>query len=358
MNDIVASRPRLQGLDLARYIALVGMVLVNFGVVMVTPVTDLVKSARGDASWIVEILQGRAAATFVVLAGIGLGLSAKSKPWRSTVVVTMKRVVFLLAVGLLNMLVFDADIIHYYAFYFLFGVWFLRAPAWGIMATISLIIVVQVVMVVGLDYDAGWNWSTFTYNDFWTPAGFVRNLFFNGWHPIVPWLAFLLLGILISRMQLGERKTQFSLLGIGITVFVLTMVISSILISEVEQEDAEAAVLFTTAPVPPMPLYMLAGGSIACAVVGLCLFIESQLSRSRILGYLTAAGRQTLTLYIAHILIGMGILESFGMIGGQTTSTAMVASVVFCVFATIFASIWSRYFKRGPIESVMRKLAG
>ena len=29
---------------------------------------------------------------------------------------------FLLVLGLLNMLIFDADILHYYAFYFFFGV--------------------------------------------------------------------------------------------------------------------------------------------------------------------------------------------------------------------------------------------
>ncbi len=58
---------RIDGLDLARYLALVGMVIVNFSIVM---------GADNDTGWahaFAQSLSGRAAATFVVLAGIGLG---------------------------------------------------------------------------------------------------------------------------------------------------------------------------------------------------------------------------------------------------------------------------------------------
>ena len=66
-------------------------------------------------------LQGRASATFVVLAGIGLGLSSFKKE-SQTVNTIVKRSIFLLILGLLNMTIFEGDILHYYAFYFLFGV--------------------------------------------------------------------------------------------------------------------------------------------------------------------------------------------------------------------------------------------
>ena len=70
------------------------------------------------------------------------------------------------------------------------------------------------------------------------------------------------------------------------------------------------------------------------------------------------AGRQTLTLYIAHILIGMGILEAAGLLGGQSPERAVLAAAVFCLAAMVYAYVWSRAFKRGPIEFLMRKLAG
>jgi uncharacterized membrane protein YeiB len=110
---------RLIGLDVARYFAFVGMVIVNFDVAM----SYGVQSNGGFFNELIGQLQGRASATFVVLAGIGLGLSS-FKIQNQTVNIIVKRAIFLLILGLLNMSIFAGDILHYYAFYFLFGVFF------------------------------------------------------------------------------------------------------------------------------------------------------------------------------------------------------------------------------------------
>ncbi|MEL6751291.1 MAG: DUF418 domain-containing protein, partial [Pseudomonadota bacterium] len=70
------------------------------------------------------------------------------------------------------------------------------------------------------------------------------------------------------------------------------------------------------------------------------------------------AGRMTLTLYIAHILIGMGTLEELDMLGGQSMATVFAVTAIFCLAATLFAYLWSRRFKRGPVETAMRTMAG
>ena len=90
-------RSRLEGLDVARYFAFVGMVIVNFKIAM---------GAENDGAllgFLTGALEGRAAATFVVLAGIGLGLSGL-RGVDQTIAVTIKRTLFLLVIGLLNML--------------------------------------------------------------------------------------------------------------------------------------------------------------------------------------------------------------------------------------------------------------
>lgn len=69
-QKVPTPRSRLVGLDLARYLAFVGMVVVNFMIVM---------GVQADGSFVYTVtsaLEGRAAATFVVLAGIGLGLAS------------------------------------------------------------------------------------------------------------------------------------------------------------------------------------------------------------------------------------------------------------------------------------------
>ncbi|MEZ5627515.1 MAG: heparan-alpha-glucosaminide N-acetyltransferase domain-containing protein [Rhodocyclaceae bacterium] len=342
---------RLDGLDIARFVAFVGMVIVNFKIAMGATGGGLLDTLTG-------VLEGKAAATFVVLAGVGLGLSAAQGTLAQTLSVTLRRVVFLLALGLLNTLVFDADILHYYAFYFLFGVLLVPLASRWLVLGIVMLNLLFVAMILVFDYDTGWHWATYSYAGFWTPTGFMRNLFFNGWHPVVPWLGFLLFGIVLSRLTLPDRTTQHRLILLGALAVTAAEAGSALLARQLALIDPALAILATTGPVPPMPLYVLAGIGSASVVVGLCLRGSAWLGRTGLLGIVTPAGRQTLTLYLAHILIGMGTLEALGMLGGQTVTAAVAAASLFCAAALVYAWCWSRAFKRGPVEAAMRQLAG
>ncbi len=346
------SQIRLQGLDMARFLAFVGMVIVNFKIVMGAEI------GTGWAATFGGLLEGRAAASFVVLAGIGLGLAYPigGRPNRpSDRFVIIKRAVFLMIAGLLNMLIFEADILHYYAVYFLFGAALLglgnRALFWSILA----INIVFVTMLFTLDYEAGWDWANYAYPEFWTPIGFFRNLFFNGWHPVFPWLSFLLVGIILSRLPLHTGRTQARMVGFGAACIALAEGIAAGMRAMVPANDAELAEIMSTSVLPPMPFYVLAGTGAACILIGLCLWLAPRLPA---LSLFTAAGRQTLTLYLAHILIGMGTLEILGMTQNQTPAQSLQASLLFCALAALYAWLWSRFFKRGPVEALMRRLCG
>ena len=348
---MVQADDRLEGLDLARYAAFVGMVFVNFRISMGA------EGGSGLADLLVSSLEGRAAAVFVVVAGIGLGLSGIRGENRARAV-TLRRAVFLLVVGLLNMTVFDADIIHYYAFYFLFGALLLpfgNVTLAGIVAGLNALFVA---MILVLDYDTGWDWASYSYSGFWTLEGFARNLFFNGWHPVIPWLGFLLFGIMLGRLPLAERATQVRLVLGGAAALALAELAGGSLAGHLALIDPGLAVFATTNPIPPMPLYTLAGMGASSVVVGACLLAAGPLGRIGVMGLLGPAGRQTLTLYIAHILVGMGTLEALGMLGGQSPGRAAAASLLFCLAATVYAFVWSRFFRRGPAEVAMRRIAG
>lgn len=342
---------RLEGLDLARFIAFVGMVIVNFKIVMGA------EEGTGMLATFTSAFEGRAAATFVVLAGVGLGLAGQ-KGLNQTLWLTTKRALFLLVIGLLNMLIFEADILHYYAFYFLFGAMLLPLSTRALVGGILLLNLVFVAMILALNYDAGWNWDDYSYSGFWTPLGFIRNLFFNGWHPVIPWLGFVLFGIVLSRQSLGARRTQLILFIGGAVALFWAERASGLLEDVFAAVDPELAILATTDPVPPMPLYFIAGIGAASMVVGLCLLAENSMKRIGLLNFVAPAGRQSLTLYIAHILVGMGSLEALGLLGGQSVNQAVIAALLFCLAATLYAYLWAKVFKRGPIEAAMRKLAG
>lgn len=69
---------RTPGYDVARALAILGMVLVNYKLR-----TDAEERAIGWPLWLANLLDGRAAALFVVLAGLGISLRsrrAREKP--------------------------------------------------------------------------------------------------------------------------------------------------------------------------------------------------------------------------------------------------------------------------------------
>lgn len=82
---MTAPHNRLEGLDLARAMALLGMVLVNFRIAMGV--------LAGGPTWLkplLDALEGRSAASFVVLAGIGLGLSTRKLAWSAAMTHTAR----------------------------------------------------------------------------------------------------------------------------------------------------------------------------------------------------------------------------------------------------------------------------
>lgn len=331
---------RLAGLDIARFLAFTGMVLVNFRI------AAQVSDTSGWAFQITHLLEGRAAALFVVLAGVGITLA------NAPAALMAKRALFLFAIGLLNQLIFPADILHYYGVYFLCAIPLIHLSARGLLLSTGLILAVSLTMLIGLNYEAGWNWTTLEYADFWTPTGFIRNLFYNGWHPVFPWLALLTFGIWLGRQTLANRNTQIklslfgSLATIGITALSHTL-----------GTDPDLADLTGLTPIPPGPLYIMAGISTSTAMVGLTLLLTPLLTRLNIAGWLATPGRQTLTLYVAHILIGMGLLEAFGRLDGSLTSPMVFTlSIGFATLTSLYARLWSRIYSRGPLESLMRKI--
>ena len=344
---------RLIGLDIARYLAFVGMVLVNFDIVM----SHGVQSNEGFFNEFIGQLQGRASATFVVLAGIGLGLSSFKKE-SQTVNTIVKRSIFLLILGLLNMTIFEGDILHYYAFYFLFGIFLLPFSNRVLISVIGILNIGFFGMVLFIDYESGWNFEELSYSGFWTIDGFIRNLFFNGFHPVFPWLGFFLLGILLSRALLKKKQVQIKIISWGLLAIIFSEIMSFILSGYVIPADSELQFLFMTNSMPPMPLYFLAASGSALLIIGLCLLVSEKFRESEIYSLIAPAGTQTLTLYVLHIIVGLGFIDAIGFTDTQTSSQAFVAAIIFCILGTIFAFTWSKWFRRGIFESLMRKLTG
>ncbi len=362
----VRSSPRQYGYDLARALAVIGMVIVNFKVVM-----GAETNGPDWLAWLVGLLDGRAAATFVVLAGVGMSLACRralvegdSHLLKSRLTALRKRAAFLFIFGLAYTPLWPADILHFYGFYILLGTFLIKSSDGKLLLSVSTIVMTFLLLLLFLDYEQGWNWKTLEYTDLWTMEGMLRHIFFNGFHPVFPWAAFLVAGIWLGRRNIeieGVRKRLF-LVGLAMTVLAesashfLTeyMLVAYPFVNPVDIQD-----IFGTAPLPPMPLYMISAGGTALMIISLSTWLTAKVPSSNfIMKSLIVTGQYALTFYIAHVVIGMGILEEIGRLENQDLPTSVLSALLFCLVGIALSLFWNKYFRRGPLEWVLRKISG
>ncbi|WP_261399776.1 hypothetical protein [Leisingera daeponensis] len=124
------------------------MVLENFRV------AAQVKPGADAASLLTNSLEGRAAALFMGLAGISLS------PGRPDRAAMARRAVFPFVIGLLNLSIFEADILQFYALYFLVALPFLKVSGRTLLYAAAGVLAIGTVSLLLLDYEMHWNWVT------------------------------------------------------------------------------------------------------------------------------------------------------------------------------------------------------
>ncbi len=355
-EGLARTRSRVVGYDVARCLAILSMVFVNFEVVLAFGATK--------PAWLATIaaaFSGNASALFVTLAGVGLVLLGRRD-------VILKRALLLLFVGYAWAALWSGDILHYYAFYLAIGVLCLGLRARWLWMAAGLSVVGFVVLFQVCDYGAGWQWLRLENSAFWTLGGQMRNLIFNGWHPLLPWLGFLFTGMALAKVRINEPRRRRAALVVSAVVYGAAWIASHYL---TQLEDTRSIALQMTqwfaAPehfwgmssLPPGPLYMLSAGAVAVFVIALCLELTARPVVPRLVHPLVIAGQLALTFYLVHVLVlfflVMPLAEDSDMPPLQLSAWA---TFWFGVFAILFANVWRRFCARGPLEWLMRRLCG
>ncbi len=355
MNNRTTQPPdsRIIGFDVARCLAILAMVYVNFEVVL----------AGGDATpaWLrslADVFEGRAAALFVTLAGIGITLLDDRR-------ILVRRALFLLLAGYAWQLLWPGDILHFYGVYLLLGTLFLRSSPFLLLLLAFLSILVFLGLFHQFTYGIGWDFATLSCIDFWTVKGQIRNLFFNGWHPVFPWIAFLFFGMALGRFDLSRSGRRRVVLLLAILVATAAEIASHFLsqikdtrtfLEQLGEWYKAPELLFGTGSIPPMPLYVLSAGATAVAVICLVLELTAHRSAVRWAAPFVSCGQLALTFYIVHVLIGLVDSENFA--DAPDLEAAAFRALLFCGGAVLFAWLWRKRFRRGPLEWVMRHLCG
>ncbi|MFK3937517.1 DUF418 domain-containing protein [Alkalihalobacillus sp. NPDC078783] len=368
MNNSLSNH-RIEGLDFARALAMFGMLVMNF---MVST------GAQGNGApalvWFTNLFEGRAAATFVTLAGIGISLMTRKARITSEQAVIqntrtslLKRSLFLFVLGmLLYSIGWSGDILHYYGFFMCFAAFIILTSPKVIIVILATIALVAQFCQVFFNYMYGWSPTQpfLEYLDFWTVTGFLRNLFFNGYHPVFPWFGFLLIGMLIGRLNLADVRIRKTILLVSLTMLTATELLSRFFIHLFSSSilDMESArFIFETGPFPPNIFYLISNSSSALLVIMLSIYVVNKWSNNPLIRSLIYTGQLTLTHYVSHVVIGIVILlllDKVVVFNGYVAQPLFPIFLYACVYflvSVIFSASWRRKFNRGPIEMLMRR---
>ena len=360
---------------MARCLALLGMVATH---------VLIARGPDGDLALPQAIAGGRAAALFAVLAGVSLALitgrrepvTGRERVARSVGIVV--RALLIALVGLyLGMLGSGlAIILTYYGLLFVLGLPFvgLRAPALFGLAGAWLVVAPMVSQVVRPEL-APRGFASPTFDQLAAdPGQLLSELLFTGYYPVVPWVAYLLAGMALGRLDLASRTVQLWITGTGAVLAVVSFVVSRILTGPAGIADDLAGSPGAPAATGPDLLQEIAGGMFGTTptggpwewllvvaphsatpfdlahtigtsyfVIGASLLLVGLVpsGRRRVVAIAFGAGTMTLSLYTLHV-----VMRSPFMLPEETPSSFPLHVVALLTIGGLY--VYGR--RRGPLE--------
>jgi uncharacterized membrane protein len=377
-TTVVERQPRVIGVDVARGLALIGMIATHvFGTL----------DDNDDPTVAHVVAGGRAATMFVLVAGVSLaflsggrrGVHGRERIGASAGLAV--RAILVGAIGLTLGYLSDANgiygILQFYAVLFLLAIPLLGFPPMALLGIAASLTILGPMLLVatadaGLPYAGSDAEPTFT-TLFQDPVGLLAQLFLTGEYPVVVYLAYLCVGLAIGRLDLRSPRLAWVLIGAGAAIAVAARIVSAVLLYPmgglarlIEQEglsndpaDVSALLaqpeessswwyLALPAPHSHTPIDLLHTLGSAAAVLGAALLLTRIPAVSRALSPLAAAGAMSLTLYSAHlVLLATGVQDDQPAL----TFLAMV------VGALVLAWAWRRLIGQGPLEALVAKAA-
>lgn len=349
-----AAPSRDEAIDVARAIAILGMFVIHAVLVL-----SASYPRSGGSALVLWLCDGRAAATFVTLAGFGVSRLAAKYPSEVGHRLLRRRALVLWIMGVLNLIVWPGDILRVYAVALCIAPWLLQQTQRTRLWMAGLLVPAFMLGMVLLDWTQHWQLDTLTYVGVWTPSGFVRNLFFDGFRPVVPWLSFFLAGTVLADLDLHASHVPRRLLTAGAVAtcvaLAASMALDALLVRVAPQFDALTREgLVGTTSLPPLPLFMLSAVGTTALLLGSVLLLVPKLPRT-VTHTLVATGRRALTWYVWHIAVLM-TLYAFGYHHRLSANTSIVCGLL--LFAVAVGWSRAKASTTGLLETVMRRLSG
>ena len=373
---------RVAGLDVARGLALIGMIATH-----TLPLT----TDDGSPTAVTTVAAGRAAATFVLVAGIGVALLSGGRHpvhGRERVAASAGILVRALAVGVLGLALGALSpvngiwgILPFYALLFVLVLPLLGLRARGAALVTAGVVAAGPVLLVAAEGmalpRAGADDPTFA-DVLHEPLAVLVQLLVTGAYPVVVLPAFLTAGLAVGRLDLSSRRVAWSLCVGGVALAVAARVTSwfllyplgglARLVQDAPVQDADTPAEAVTrllweehqplstwwhlalpAPHSHTPVDLLHTLGSALAVLGAALLLTRVPALRRLLSPLAAAGSLVLTLYCAHLVL---------LATGFLSEDPVPLFLVMLVGGLGVATVWRHRVGQGPLEKAVSVAAG
>lgn len=368
--DVIASE-RLRSLDVVRGVALLGVIALNYhgmlnGQEAFAPTTQTILSRVFNP--VSGVLTTRFAATFVFVAGIGVTLMAVRSRQSSTATTTpvqltlLRRGAFLLLVGYGLEWIWPGTILFYYGAYFMLASVLVKRST-RTLAVTAVVACLSAAMVNLWRVSERFNDNYTTWLDPASPDS-PRNvsirLFLGYTHPVLPWIAFFLAGMIVARQTHGPvlipKRLAMSALGCVVAAYVIRDMFRPSLIRD--RGSALRSAVVSLQPFDRGVLFVVSTLGIAVLAVWSIERIVANRQHSLTLNLFARAGRMSLTLYVMHIFVYEVLVDTLGAVRPTGLDTALALTCATYVGGLVLSSIVLRHFTHGPIEFIYRKIGG
>ncbi|RZQ62332.1 heparan-alpha-glucosaminide N-acetyltransferase domain-containing protein [Amycolatopsis suaedae] len=371
--------PRLAAVDAARGIALLGMIAVH---------SLAEESAPGEPTTAFAVFGGRAAATFAVLAGLGIAFMTgrrrvRTADFRATAAMLAVRALAIGAIGLALGYTdarFATVILPYYAVLFVLAIPLVLLPSWAV-AAVGVAVAAGVPLLTHhlLPLLPAPSLDNHGFADAVAhPVRLLTELTLTGEYPALAWTTYLCAGLVIGRLPLDRPKVAVTLAGTGAALAAGAAAVSWLLLNVygglaaiwaaqpgsalTVPETTELLNLGGDGTVPASTVWWLAVDGphtgttpdlvgttgAAVALIGVLLLLERLRTASVLLAPLAAAGSMALTFYVAHLAF---VNSSYDVYGPGLGYALQVAAVLLVGLA------WRATAGKGPLEALVTFLA-
>ena len=340
---------RITGIDMARGLAMAGMVVVHF--------VNFRQDEGAALATLAELFRGRAMPLFMLLGGIGVTFLVRRSTTPERDLVLRAAMLFGLGLFLTEHIDRLAIVLQSYGLFFVLAAILYRLPS-----SVLLLLVPVITAVGAVTFQTVGNPRAQTTFDEALSYNGLESLVFDGFYPLFPVGAFFVLGIWLGRIDLRSDRVAATLAGVGAAVGLAVPLLGNRIISSLDLQGAidsrsadgmfHLARLLDSTGHSAMPAWVLSAAGTSAAVLGFSLLIAPRVAA--MVHPITVVGSMSLTFYVYQAWITRLVPPT------RETSIGVEWLFTIAVYVSfaVLALMWRHWFRSGPLERLLRVGSG